>query len=105
MKKVLVIRFSSFGDVVQATTVNHQLRSLFPEAKIVWLTKSAFASLVQKDPNVDQVINLEDFSSLLSLASWIKSESFNLIYDAHKSMRSSLLFFLSKVIFDKSSGK
>ena len=103
VKKVLVIRFSSFGDVVQATTVNHQLRGLFPEAKIVWLTKRAFSSLVQKDPNVDQVTTLEDFSSLLSLASWIKSESFNLVYDAHRSMRSSLLFFLSKVIFDKSS--
>ena len=103
MKKVLVIRFSSFGDVVQASTVNHQLKDAYPKVTIIWLTKRSFAQFLEKDPNVDQVVHLEDFGGLLSLARWLKLESFNLIYDAHRSMRSSMLFLISKLLRNHST--
>jgi len=103
VKKVLVIRFSSFGDVVQASTVNHQLKDAYPKVTIIWLTKRSFAQFLEKDPNVDQVVHLEDFGGLLSLARWLKLESFNLIYDAHRSMRSSMLFLISKLLRNHST--
>ena len=89
-----MIRFSSFGDIVQASTANVALKKKFPESEINWLTKSAFLSLLEADPNVDRVVTLESFSGLVSIFKWIKKQRFELIYDAHSSLRSSLIYLL-----------
>ena len=97
LKKILVIRFSSFGDIVQASTVNVALRKQFPESEIIWLTKKAFSSLLEADPNLNKVITLDSFTGLISLFKWIKTQRFCFIYDAHYSLRSNLIYILSKI--------
>ena len=93
MKKILIIRFSSFGDVVQAINAARELKSTYPNSKITWVTKKMFSEFLDSEPSIDKVVTIEgDFSnSVLSLANYISSQNFDLIYDAHRNLRTFLL--------------
>lgn len=62
MKKILVIRFSSVGDIVMTLPVAGALKELYGEnCKIVWMTKKVYADLVTSNKFIDEVIYFEDF--------------------------------------------
>ena len=52
--RILIIRFSSLGDVVLTTPVLSNLKENFSNAEIGFVTKSAYGSLFENDPRVDQ---------------------------------------------------
>ncbi|MBF0315243.1 MAG: glycosyltransferase family 9 protein [Oligoflexia bacterium] len=97
MKKILIIRFSSFGDIVQAMGALPFIQSKWPHAKIHWATRDDFSDLVKLSPRVDHVWTLPssakggDFKSLLELTRKLHQENFDLIYDAHSNLRSKLM--------------
>ncbi|MFZ9847130.1 MAG: glycosyltransferase family 9 protein [Flavobacteriales bacterium] len=86
MKKFLIIRFSSIGDIVLTTPVVRCLRKKYPNAQIHFLTKVAFAPIVQANPNIDKVFAIE--KSTKSVVEKLKKEGYNHIIDLHKNLRS-----------------
>lgn len=54
--RILIIRTSSLGDVVQALPVLRALRRHGPQATIGWLVEDAFAPLLQNHSDLDRVI-------------------------------------------------
>jgi heptosyltransferase-1 len=54
--RVLVVKLSSLGDVVQTLPVLHDIHSRFPQATIDWVVEEAFAELVRQAPSVERVI-------------------------------------------------
>lgn len=85
VKKVLIIRFSSLGDVVLTSLLVRCLKTqLGPE--IHFLTKKPFAGLLVANPWIDRVWTLEqNWSGMLPQ---LKAEKFDLIVDLHKNLRS-----------------
>lgn len=97
-KKILIIRFSSFGDIVQCMFSTGLLKKKYPQAEIWWLTRSDFKELVETDSNVHKVIGFDrtdGFTGLLKLAFTLRSQNFDLIYDAHVNLRS---FFVRNIL-------
>lgn len=91
-KKILLIRFSSIGDVTQALSAASRLREL--NAEIHWVTRSDLAVLLAEHPAIDRIWSLErreGISGLLRLIMQLKSENFTHIYDAHNNLRSRLI--------------
>ena len=86
MKKFLIIRFSSIGDIVLTTPVIRCLKKQFPDAQIHFLTKSAYASLLQSNPNIDAVHTLKN--SLNETIRELKLEGFDFVIDLHRNLRS-----------------
>ena len=107
--KVLIIRFSSFGDIVQCSSVVELIRQksyLNPgESKlneIHWATRSDFDFLVKLNSNIDKVWSLDKklgFIGLLKFAILLRSENFTHVYDAHNNLRSKVIkfFLMSRV--------
>ncbi len=92
--KILIVRFSSFGDIVQCLSAVDALRKRFPEAELHWVTKNTFAPLVRAVKGLDHVWVLEDrkgIQGLFSLARQLRAERFTHLYDAHKNLRTLLL--------------
>ena len=90
--KILVIRFSSFGDVVQCMSILKPLKEL--GAEIHWVTKESFKSLVEASSLTDQVITLRQGSGLkelFCLGKELSNNQYTHIYDAHNNLRSLLL--------------
>lgn len=97
IKKVLIIRFSSFGDIVQCSSVVELIRQKFPEATIDWVTRSDFDYLVKLNHDVTKVWSFDKklgFKGLMDLAWNLRSENYDFVYDAHNNLRSNLLSFI-----------
>ena len=58
--KVLVLRFSSIGDIVLTSPVLRGLKQQVQGAEVHVATKAAFADLVRFNPHVDKVHELKD---------------------------------------------
>jgi ADP-heptose:LPS heptosyltransferase len=91
LKKILIIRFSSIGDIVLTTPVIRCLKTQLPEAEIHYLTKKQNQSLLQENPFLTRTWLYEkNFKELLPL---LKAEKFDFIVDLHKNFRSLYVLF------------
>lgn len=93
-EKILIIRFSSFGDVVQTLSVPSALRTRFPGSRIHWVTRQDLAGLLERHPSIDKIWSYDRKSGLrglLDLASLLRNEKYDRIYDAHNNLRSRFL--------------
>ncbi len=83
--KVLIIRFSSIGDIVLTTPVVRCLKQQHPEVKVHYLTKAAFQPILAHNPYIDK---LHLFSDDLNAAiEELKTEDFDFVIDLHKNLR------------------
>ncbi len=89
MKKILIIRFSSIGDIVLTTPVIRCLKTQLKDAEIHYLTKKQNHSLLQDNPYLTRIWLYENnFKELLPL---LKAEKFDFIVDLHKNLRSAYI--------------
>lgn len=90
-RKILVVRLSSIGDIVLTTPVIRALRLHFPDARIDFLVKSQFASLLENNPYISNIIPFDQgsgFSGLLQLKKQLTAEKYDWYIDLHRSLRS-----------------
>lgn len=95
--KILILRFSSFGDVTQCLSVPSRLHDLDPAAEIHWATRDDMAPLIEGHPHVNLVWSLkrdEGLPGLWRLIQALQKQHFTHIYDAHNSLRSRLICLL-----------
>lgn len=83
--KLLVIRFSSIGDIILTSPVLRCLKKQRPDAEIHFLTKAQFRDLVAHSPYVDKVHTLE--SELDEVLPALKKEGFTEVIDLHHNLR------------------
>jgi ADP-heptose:LPS heptosyltransferase len=90
MKRAVIIRFSSLGDVVLTLPVARSLKAAFPDAEIVYLTKAAYRPLLDGQPGIDRVVTLEEAGSgLKALRRHCRGLGhFDLALDLHRTLRS-----------------
>jgi len=92
-QKILIIRFSSIGDIVLASPLIRVLRSKFPTARIDFLVKAEYADLVRFNHHLSSTIELHrgTFHELRALRAAIRREQYDVILDIHDSLRSRYL--------------
>ena len=85
MKKILIIRFSSIGDIVLTTPVVRCLKKQL-NVELHYLTKSSFAGMLNANAYVDKVhtITKEIDAELIKN---LKAENFDFIVDLHNNLR------------------
>lgn len=89
MKKILIIRLSSIGDIVLTTPVVRCVKQQVPDCELHFLTKAKFADVLQNNPYIDKLILLGD--SLSETIASLKAEKYDFIVDLHKNIRSFLI--------------
>lgn len=87
--KILVIRFSSIGDVVLTTPVVRCLSKQIANSEIHFITKKAFEPVVANNPYVSK-IHLID-KSIDEVIDQLKAEKFDVVIDLHKNIRTLML--------------
>jgi heptosyltransferase-2 len=93
--KILVVRFSSIGDIVLTTPVIRVLKKQL-NAEVHYLTKNAYSSLLKNNPNIDQLFSIKN--SILEARKDLKDQKYDFIIDLHNNLRSSLLIFLGSPV-------
>jgi heptosyltransferase-2 len=88
--KILIIRFSSLGDIILTTPFLKVLRHHYPNSQIDYLTKSSYTDIIRFNPNVNNVISVDDsleFKELMKLRKKLSASKYNLIIDLHNNLR------------------
>jgi lipopolysaccharide heptosyltransferase I len=99
-QRILIIKPSALGDIVHALPVLGLLRRRWPEAQVSWLVTPACAGLVERHPQIDEVVRFDrhGFSSawwnprsagkLLQFSRDIREREFDLVIDLQGLFRS-----------------
>lgn len=87
--KILILRFSSIGDIVLTTPVVRCLKAQLPDVEIHFATKPQYAGILQANPNIDKVITLQ--GSVSTLAKILRAEKYDGVVDLHANLRTRLL--------------
>ncbi|WP_236971019.1 glycosyltransferase family 9 protein [Membranihabitans marinus] len=85
LKKVLVIRFSSIGDIVLCSPVFRTLK-LQKNVEVHWLTKKNNAFINAHNPYIDKIHCYDN--NYKTILKGLQSEKFDLVIDLHKNLRS-----------------
>jgi heptosyltransferase I len=101
--KVLILKPSSLGDVVQALPVLRLLKRHLPESECHWWIASAFAPLLEKDPDLAGLIVFQRqrwqspwrWLELLKSVRRMRGEKFDLVIDLQGLARSGLVAWLA----------
>src|SRR6185369_6907993 len=87
--KILVVRFSSIGDIVLTTPVVRCLKTQIDNAEVHYVTKVQYHSILQDNPYIDKLFFLKD--SLTDLALDLKKEKYDMVIDLHNNLRTRIL--------------
>ena len=88
--KILVVRFSSIGDIVLTTPVVRMLKKQL-NAQVHFLTKSAYVSLLKNNPYIDSVYQIDN--SISEVIADLKKEKYDYVIDLHSNLRTQILKF------------
>lgn len=88
-RKILIIRFSSIGDLVWTTPVIRCIKQQLPGVELHFCTKIQYKSMLEANPYLDKLHFLED--SIGPLINNLKKEKFDFIVDLHRNIRTALI--------------
>jgi ADP-heptose:LPS heptosyltransferase len=87
--KILVIRFSSMGDIIYTTPVVRCVKKQLAGAEVHFITKSAFKYIYDNNPYIDKLLLLKP--SLSDTIADIKAEGYDYIIDLHNNLRTTII--------------
>ena len=93
--KILVVRFSSIGDIVLTTPVLRILKNQL-NAEVHYLTKKEYSSILKNNPNINKLYSIEN--SIFELRQHLQKEKYDYVIDLHNNLRSSLLISLGSKV-------
>jgi len=114
--RILLVKLSSFGDVLHALPTLEALRDAFPHAHITWLVEAAYAPLLSGHPALDEVwiaprlrpaelFSGSNVAALRRLVRQLRVRPFDLVVDVQGLLKSAVWVALArsprKVGYDK----
>jgi lipopolysaccharide heptosyltransferase I len=100
---ILIVKPSSFGDVIHTFPALEQIRRCFPDAAISWVVNREYAELVEQSALVDEVIvfdrnrwrNWRCWHEMVGFVRDLRRRNFDLVFDFQGLLRSGLIAWLS----------
>lgn len=83
--KILIVRFSSIGDIVLTTPVVRAIHEQLAAVEIHYITKKSFASLLAENPHISKLYTIE--KSVSEIIDQLKAEKYDCVIDLHKNIR------------------
>jgi lipopolysaccharide heptosyltransferase II len=101
--KILILKPSSLGDVVQALPVLRLLKGHLPRSEIYWWIDSRLAPLLEGDPDLAGVVRFErqrwarpmHWPEMLRSIRWLRAQRFDLVIDLQCLARSGAFAWLA----------
>ena len=93
-RAILVLRFSSIGDIVQLTSPLKSLRDRFPETRIDVITLDDYAELLLDHPDINRIIHIPremKYQELKEIGKMLAAKGYDLIIDLHNVIRSQII--------------
>ena len=98
VKRLLIVKLSSIGDVIHALPIVRSLKEQRPDMTLGWVVKKRCADLLRGNPNIDRLFIVPDrpqASDLLRLSGELRRENYDVALDMQGLMMSGLITRLS----------
>lgn len=98
-QKILIIRFSSIGDIILSTSPLKTIRISYPNAQITFLTLDVFKPLLEFHPDIDAILSIsktDTLNKLFHFKNYLIKKNYDIIFDLHNSLRSRVILFGNK---------
>lgn len=96
--KILIIRFSSIGDIVLTTPIIRAIKQQIQGVEVHYVTKQKFSSVIEANPYIDKIHTIKD--SIFEITTNLKKENFDYVIDLHHNIRTlKLKWILGKKSF------
>ncbi|WP_050452457.1 lipopolysaccharide heptosyltransferase I [Candidatus Burkholderia verschuerenii] len=107
MKRILIVKVTSLGDIVETLPVVSDLRRAFPSAKVDWAADAAFADIIRWNPGVDRVLSAplrkfkkarswNDLKEIGASIGELRAEKYDVIVDIHGVYKSAIIAFIAR---------
>jgi len=83
--KILVVRFSSIGDIVLTTPIVRCIKQQIKDVELHYVTKQNFLSVIENNIYVDKVFTIKD--SIKDVIPQLKKENYDYVIDLHHNIR------------------
>ncbi len=93
---ILVVRFSSIGDILLTTPLLRAIGTKWPGARVAMLTKRQYVPLVSDNPNVTEVFGIAPQDTARTVAAQIRTVKYSHILDLQGGMRTLPLRLLAR---------
>lgn len=87
--KILIIRFSSIGDIVLTTPVIRAIKTQLDNSEVHFVTKEQYKGIFEENPYVDKLHLLQ--KDLGHLIANLRREKFDVVIDLHNNLRSRMI--------------
>ncbi len=99
--RILIVKTSSLGDILQTFPVVATLKKAFPDCTIDWVVEKGGAPLIMAHPQIDQalIVDSKTWGKLPSLFQQIKSvrgKKYDVLLDMQSNSKSALITLLAK---------
>jgi heptosyltransferase-1 len=103
MVKILVIKTSSLGDIIQTYPTLSYLRSKFPHGQIDWIVESPCAELIQAHPHINSaflintkswrrsLFNAGTFKEIGDFRQRLRAQVYDVIFDLQGNLKSGMI--------------
>jgi lipopolysaccharide heptosyltransferase II len=94
LRKILLIRLSSIGDIILTTPLLRVLKARYPECEVHYITRKEFSELLRDDPLVDRLISIDvagGRSAMRALNLELMEQRYDAVLDLHNNFRSRIL--------------
>ncbi len=96
VRRLLMVKPSSLGDIVHAMPTLAALRTRFPGARVTWLVKQQWAPIVERIAGVDEVCAVSGgLSGWLNQVPTLRAAAFDLVVDLQGLFRSGAMTWLT----------
>lgn len=92
--KILIIKFSSIGDIILTTSPLKSIRREYPNAQIDFLTLDVFSTLLEGHPDIDQLLVLRKtatYSEIKRTGKYLREQHYNFVVDFHNTLRAKII--------------
>ncbi|NLP62304.1 lipopolysaccharide heptosyltransferase I [Paraburkholderia sacchari] len=107
MKRVLIVKVTSLGDIVEALPVVADVQRAFPGVKVDWASDEAFADIVRWNAGVDRVFcaplrrfkksrRWSDLKAIWESIAELRAERYDAIIDIHGVYKSAIISFIAR---------
>lgn len=90
-RNVLIVRFSSIGDLLLTTPLLRAIRARHPDSRITCVVREDMADTLRHNPRITEVVAWRRGSSLAALAHTLRAQRWTDRLDLHGSLRSHAL--------------
>lgn len=85
-KKILIIRFSSIGDIVLCSPIIRCVKSQIPNCELHFVCKHSLKSILENNPHLDKVYSFQ--KNVSEILDQLSEENYSHVVDLHNNLRS-----------------